>query len=106
MIAPFCIFIITYIARRYICREKKSVLWKRDKEYDVCYNFDEDHLFVVDSILPELEDNHDPPLKMFIHDRDFTPGREITTNICNEINNGNSAIIVMSQGFIDSPRYS
>ena len=106
LIAPFCIFIITYIARRYICRTKKSLLLKRNREYDafVCYNFDEDHFFVFDSILPELEDNHDPPLKMFIHDRDFTPGRAITVNICSAINNCNSAIIVMSQGFIDSPR--
>ena len=106
LIAAFCIFIITYITRRYVCRGKKSVLFKRDKEYDafVCYNFDENHHFVFHSILPELEDNHDPPLKMFIHDRDFTPGRDITINICNAINNCNSAIIVMSQGFIDSPR--
>ena len=108
VIALFFVFIITCIARRYAYRkkEKKSLLLKRNREYDVfvCYNFDEDHHFVFDSILPELEDNHDPPLKMFIHDRDFTPGREITINICNAINNCNSAIIVMSQGFIDSPR--
>ena len=104
--APFYIFIITYRARRYICRTKKSLLLKRNKEYHafVCYNFDEDNLFVFNSILPELEENHDPPLKIFIHDRDFTPGRDITINICNAINNCNSAIIVMSQGFIDSPR--
>ena len=91
---------------RCICRGKKSLLLNRNREYDafVCYNFDEDNLFVFDSILPELEDNHDPPLKMFIHDRDFIPGREISINICNAINICNSAIIVMSQGFIDSPR--
>ena len=41
---------------------------------------------------------------MFIHDRDFTPGRDISINIQNAINNCNSAIIVMSQGFVDSPR--
>ena len=106
LIAPFCIFIITYIVRRYVCRGKELLLLKRNREYDafVCYNFDEDHLFIFGSILPELEDNHDPPLKMFIHDRDFTPGQEITVNIRNAINNCNSAIIVMSQGFIDSPR--
>ena len=106
LIAAFCIFIVTIIVRRFACRTKKSPILKRNREYDafVCYNFDEDHLFVFDSILPELEENHDPPLKMFIHDRDFTPGQEITINISNAINNCNSAIIVMSQGFIDSPR--
>ena len=109
-IAIFCIFIIICIVRRrYASRKKKTKklpLLKRNREYDafVCYNFDEDHIFVFDSVLPELEDSHDPPLKMFIHDRDFIPGREITINICNAINNCNSAIIVMSQGFIDSPR--
>ena len=112
LITSFCIFIIMYIGRKYACRktERKKeitlIFQKRNREYDafVCYNFDEDWHFVFNSILPELEDNHDPPLKMFIHDRDFTPGREITINICNAINNCNSAIIVMSQGFIDSSR--
>ena len=59
---------------------------------------------IFNSILPELEENHDPPLKMFIHDRDFTPGQEISTNICNAINNCNSSTIVMSKGFLDRPR--
>ena len=86
------------------CQRKK--LLKRNREYDsfVCYNFDEDWNFVCNSILPEFEENHDPPLKMFIHDRDFIIGQEISANIHNAIENSNSAIIVMSQGFIDSPR--
>ena len=107
LIAPICIFIVTHIARGYVCRRKKSLLLKRNREYDafVCYNFDEDHHFVFNSILPELEENHDPPLKMFIHDRDFIPGQEISINIHNAVTNCNSTIIVMSQGFIDSPRY-
>ena len=41
---------------------------------------------------------------MFIHNGDFIPGQEISINIHNAINNYNSAIIVMSHGFIDSPR--
>ena len=78
----------------------------RNREYDafVCYNFDKDRDFVFDSILTELEEKQDPHLKMFIHDRDFIPGRDITINICNAIENCNSVIIVMSQGFVDSPR--
>ena len=106
LIVPFCILIITHIARGYVCRRKELLLLKRNREYDafVCYNFDEDHDFVFDSILPELEENHHRPLKLLIHDRDFTPGREISINIYNAINNCNSAIILMSQGFVDSPR--
>ena len=106
LIVSLCIFITAHIGRRYVCRRKKLLLLKRNREYDafVCYNFDEDHQFVFNSILPELEEKLDPPLKMFIHDRDFTPGQEISINIHNAINSCNSAIIVMSQGFVDSPR--
>ena len=102
---PFLIF-ITCTIMKYICQRKKILPLERNKEYDafVCYNFDEDFDFVFNSILPELEENHDPPLKMFIHDRDFALGEEISTNICNAIENSNSAIIVISQGFVDSPR--
>ena len=101
---PFLIFIIICIIMKHTCQRKK--LLKRNREYDsfVCYNFDEDKDFLFNSILPELEEHHDPPLKMFIHDRDFIPGKEISINIHNAISNCNSAIIVMSQGFIDSPR--
>ena len=89
-----------------IANKPKLLELKRNREYDafVCYNFDEDRDFVFDSILTELEEKQDPHLKMFIHDRDFIPGREISINIHNAIENCNSAIIVMSQGFIDSPR--
>ena len=105
LLFPMIIFLS--IVLRFACRTLQTVhLHKRHREYDafVCYNFDEDFDFVFDSILPELEDKHDPPLKMLIHDRDFIPGREITINICNAMENSNSAIIVMSQGFVDSPR--
>ena len=101
---PVLIFIIMCIIMKHTCQRKK--LLKRNREYDsfLCYNFDEDWNFVCNSILPELEENYDPPLELLIHDRDFIPGQEITINICNAIENSNSAIIVMSQGFIDSPR--
>ena len=103
----FPMFIFLSIVLRFACRTLKPVSFhNRKREYDafVCYNFDEDCDFVFDSILPELEDKQEPHLKMFIHDRDFIPGREISINIHNAIENCNSAIIVMSQGFIDSPR--
>ena len=76
LIVPLFLFMITHIARKYICRRKKVSLIKRNREYDafVCFNFDEDNDFVLNSILPELEHNHDPPLKMLIHDRNFELG--------------------------------
>ena len=103
---PLFIFIIICTIIKYICQREKRNLLARNREFDafVCYNFDEDKDFIFNTILPELEENHDPPLKMFILDRDFTPGRDISINIKNTINDSNSAIIVLSQGFIDSPR--
>ena len=106
LIASFVIF-MAILARAVLIASKPNLLHlKRNREYDAffCYNFDEDFDFVSDSILPELEEKHDPPFKMFIHDRDFIPGRDITINICNAIENCNSTIIVISQEFVDSPR--
>ena len=56
--------------------------------------------FVIDNLLLELEEIRD--FKLCIHSRNFTPGRDIKDNIEESINNSNSAIIVMSQGFVDS----
>ena len=44
----------------------------------------------------------DPPLKLFIHGRDFIPGIPIVDNIKSAIAKSNSAIIIMFQAFIDS----
>ena len=102
LIASFCILVITQVSRRYVCGRNKLLLLKRNREYDafICYNFDEDNDFVLNSILPELEEKHDPPLKMLIHDRNFELGQLITTNIHNAIDNCNSAIIVMSRDLL------
>ena len=75
---------------------------KRNREFDafVLYHFDTDDDFVLNVLLPELEENRD--FKICIHSRNFTPGRDIKDNICEAIEGSNSAIIVMSQGFVDS----
>ena len=74
----------------------------RNREFDafILYQFDTDNDFVVDNILPQLEETRD--YKLHVHSRDFTPGRDIEENIEEAIENSNSAIIVMSQGFVDS----
>ena len=46
-----------------------------------------------------LEEDRD--FKLFIHSRDFILGRDIIDNIEEAIEGSNSAIIVMSQGFVD-----
>ena len=75
---------------------------KRKRIFDafVLYHFDSDDAFVVETLLPKLEENRN--FKLCIHSRDFTPGRDIKDNIEEAIEGSNSAIIVMSQGFVDS----
>ena len=76
----------------------------RHKQFDafVCYNFDSDHEFAEGTILNELQENHDPQFRLCINCQDFIPGRQILENIQEAIENSNSAIIVLSQGFVDS----
>ena len=76
----------------------------RMKKYDafICYQFDADDEFVKNTIIPELEQNHDPPFKLCIFDDAFLPGSSILDNIQVAIENSNSAILVLSQGFVDS----
>ena len=85
-------------------RKKPILLCSRKREFDafVLYHFDSDDEFVVDQLLPELEENRG--FKLCIHSRNFTPGRDIKDNIEEAIEESNSAIIVMSQGFVDSMR--
>ena len=75
---------------------------KRNRIFDafVLYHFDSDDDFVINELLPELEENRS--FKLCIHSRNFTPGRDIKDNIEEAIESSNSAIIVMSQGFVDS----
>ena len=75
---------------------------RRNREFDsfVLYHLDTDDCFVISHLLPELEENRG--FKLFIHSRNFTPGRDIKDNIEEAIEGSNSAIVVMSQGFVDS----
>ena len=75
---------------------------KRNSFFDafVFYHFDSDSSFVINNLLPELEDKR--RFRLFIHSRNFVPGHEIIQNIEEAIEASNSAIILMSQGFVDS----
>ena len=97
--------VLVCIAILIILRRSRKVTMTRRKEFDVyvCYNHDHDINFVIDHILEELEEKYIPPFRICIHDRDFMPGRPIVHNIQEAIEKSNSTIIVMSQGFVDSP---
>ena len=81
---------------------KRQFDLKRNNFFDafVLYHFESNDSFVVDHLIPELEEQR--KFKLLIHSRNFTPGRDIKDNIEEAIENSNSAIIVMSQGFVDS----
>ena len=101
-IIPFVIVVATVTIS--YCKRKEVQCLIRQKEFDafVCYNFDTDREFAEEVILTELQENHDPPFKLCFHSRDFKPGVHIKENIMEAIRNSNIAIIVLSQGFVDS----
>ena len=76
----------------------------RAREFDafVCYKFDTDNHYVINKIMNNLEQSCEPPFKLCVHEKDFIPGLYIEDNIKDAITKSNSAIIVMSQAFIDS----
>ena len=78
-------------------------LLTRIKEFDAFVCCDEaDADFTHTGIISELEEKSDPPLKLIIHQRDFKPSYTIKWNIWNAIKTNNSAIVVMSQAYVDS----
>ena len=96
--------LLIFIVLRFTC-SKKPIRHnpQRNKEYDafVCYDIaDAGHAH--ETIIDAFEENWDPPFKLCIHKRDFKPSYTIKWNILNVIKNSNSAIIVMSQSYVDS----
>ena len=76
---------------------------QRNKQYDsfVCYDI-ADADYAHETIIDAFEENCNPPFKLCVHKRDFKPSYTIKWNIWNAIKNSNSAIIVMSQSYVDS----
>ena len=96
--------VLILIILRFTC-SKKPIRYnpQRNKEYDafVCYDI-ADGDYAHKTIINELEKNCEPPFKLCIHKRDFKPSYTIKWNIWHAIKNSNSAIIVMSQSYVDS----
>ena len=89
-------------ADRPLLKLKRKLDFKRNRFLDafVLYHFDSDDDFVLNHIIPELEESR--KFRLCIHSRDFRVGCDIEDNIEEAIEDSNSAIIVMSQGFVDS----
>ena len=98
------LFLFVVIILKFTCSKHSLPQYLlRDKKYDafVCYDI-ADAEYAHEIIIDELEENYDPPFKLCIHKRDFKPSYTIKWNIWNAIKNSNSAIIVMSQNYVDS----
>ena len=106
LILPLLPFILAYLLLQHMCSKKKTQeYFTRLKEYDafVCYEYNEvDEDFAENRVRMELEENCDPPFKLCLHRRDFKAAWDIMWNIRNAIQNSNSAIIVMSQDYVNS----
>ncbi len=91
------IVILVAVCGSYLVRPR----FKRNKEFDafVCYRFDTENEFVMEELIPKLSAKY----ALNIHSIDFTPGTNIHTNILRAIESSNCAIILVSNGFLDSP---
>ena len=98
---PIVIFLL--IIRKYEIQQP-GIKLTRNRKFDayICYKVDSDGEYAEDILLQEFRDKHDLPFKICIHRDHFQPGRTIKRNIQNAVQNSNSAIIVMSQDFVDS----
>ncbi len=86
-------------------RIDKTISLTRIRDFDavVFYAYVEgDEEFVRNILREELEVQCEPAFKLLIHGRDFKPGRDIKHNIRDAVHNSNSAIIIMSQDFVNS----
>ena len=102
VLAMSLVFYILLMVCVRCCRTKHENL-TRNKQYDafVCYCYEgQDPDFAEEIIPQELEEEYG--LKLCIHRRDFKAGWDIKWNIMNAIRNSNSAIIIMSQDYINS----
>ena len=106
LIIPFLLFVILHAIKRCVLETKKAQDYlTRSREYDAFVSYDyneEDQEFAENYTRMELEENYCPSFKLCLHRRDFKAAWDIMWNIRNAIQNSNSAIIVMSQEYVDS----
>ena len=73
-----------------------------DMQYDVFISYSGlDYRWVCFKLLPKLE-NHNPPYRVCLHDRDFMPGAYIENNIMEAVQSSRRMILVLSQNYLKS----
>ena len=102
LLGSIFIYFMGLLVKRFKVRAQQIPL-TRAKDYDafVCYAYEgNDFQFAEETIRTQLEEKRQ--FKLCIHRRDFLAAWDIMWNINNAIQNSNSAIIVMSQDYVDS----
>ncbi|MBN3312109.1 TLR21 protein, partial [Atractosteus spatula] len=61
----------------------------------------QDSTWVMNNLLKQLESD-DPPYRICIHERDFTPGKAIIANIIDCISKSYKTVFVLSKNFVQS----
>ena len=108
-------FIILILVYRY-CGEIKVFMYTQfnwhpfdrlddsdpSKIYDAFVSYSgRDHHWVVNTLQKQLE-NHQPPYKLCIHDREFVVGAPIQENIVNSVNQSKRMLMILSRSFLES----
>lgn len=92
-----------YLRYGYILLKGYTVSRQQECSYDafVIYS-SKDESWVKDELMENLE-NGSPPIQLCLHERDFEPGKAITSNIIDEgIMGSRKIIVVVSRHFIES----
>ena len=73
-----------------------------DMTYDAFISYSGlDYKWVCFDLLPKLE-NHNPPYRVCVHDRDFMPGAYIEDNIMEAVKSSRRMIMVLSRNYLKS----
>ena len=102
LLGSMFIYFMGLLVKRFKVRAQQ-ILLTRTKDYDafICYAYEGNDLqFAEETLRTQLEEKHQ--FKLCIHRRDFLAAWDIMWNINNAIKNSNSAIIIMSQDYINS----
>ncbi|XP_077986540.1 uncharacterized protein LOC144440942 [Glandiceps talaboti] len=67
----------------------------------VCYN-ENDRDWVMQQLIPHLENIDPPNFKLCLHERDFMPGIDIFDNILESIETSHKTMLILSPGFAQS----
>lgn len=74
-----------------------------EKKYDAFISYaHQDEQFVVEHLMPHLEEKGDTKYKLCLHFRDFIPGESIPNQILHAVQSSRRTIVVLSPSFLAS----